>query len=138
MKRYEQIPHTADIAAKIYGRTMSGLFQNAAYAMFDMMGDLEGLGLDVTVRVKTQAPDTEGLLVSWLNELLYLSYSRQAIFSEFSVTSLGASEFSGEARGQELKDYGKHIRTEIKAATYHDLRIEKTDHGYEVVIVFDV
>jgi SHS2 domain-containing protein len=138
MKRYEQIPHTADIAAKIYGRTLPELFQNAAYAMFDMMGDLEGLGLDMTVRVKTQALDSEGLLVSWLNELLYLAYSRQALFSDFSVTSLGENELRGEARGQELKDYAKHIRTEIKAATYHDLEIKRTDQGYEIVIVFDV
>ena len=122
MKRYEQIPHTADIAAKVYGRTMSELFQNAAYAMFDMIGDLEGLEFDTTVRVKTQAPDAEGLLVSWLNELLYLAYSKQAMFSEFSITFLGENELQGEARGQGLKDYAKRIRREIKAATYHDLR----------------
>ena len=42
MKPYEQVPHTADLAARIYGKTLDELFSNAALCMFDMMGDLFG------------------------------------------------------------------------------------------------
>ncbi len=138
MKRYEQIPHTADIAARIYGKTVPELFENAAYAMFDMMGDLEGLGLDETARVEVEAPDRESLLVSWLNELLYNSYSRQALFAEFRVLKLEENRITAEAKGQKLQKGTERLSSEIKAATYHDLEIKKTDSGYEVVIIFDV
>ena len=138
MRRYEQISHTADIAARIYGKTLPELFENAAYAMFDMMGDIEGLRLDETVRIKTEAPDRESLLVSWLNELLYNSYSKQALFSEFHVLDLEGNRITAEAKGQKLEKETERLRSEIKAATYHDLEIKKTDSGYEIVVVFDV
>ena len=31
------MPHTADLAARIYGKDLPDLFANAAFAMFDMM-----------------------------------------------------------------------------------------------------
>ena len=43
MKRYEQFPHTSDIGIRVFGRDLKELFQNAAFAMFDTMADLEGL-----------------------------------------------------------------------------------------------
>lgn len=138
MKRYQQIPHTADFAAIIYGKTIEDLFQNAAYAMFDMMGDLEGLETSEKILVAAEAPDTESLLVSWLNELLYKAYSKEMLFSRFRVISLGEGKMEGEALGEKLTEDKTRIKAEIKAATYHDLKIVKTDQGYEIRIVFDV
>ena len=138
MKRYEQTPHTADIAAKIYGTNMKELFENAAYAMYDMMGDIEGLKTDEVVRIQAEALDKESLLVSWLNELLFVSYSKTALFSEFNITSLEENKLQAEVRGQKIENNIKRLHTEIKAATYHDLKIQKTDKGYMVIVVFDV
>ena len=138
MKRYEQVPHTADLAARIYGKDLPGLFENAAYAMFDLIGDLKALETDETAKVKVEAGDTESLLISWLNELLYVSYVKQALFSEIHVLSLEEKELTAEIKGQKLKGCTKRLRTEIKAATYHDLEIQKTDEGYVVTVVFDI
>jgi SHS2 domain-containing protein len=135
MKRYEQIPHTADLAAKIYGDSLQELFENAAFAMFDMMGDLEGLKPEEKVDIKVEAPDTEDLLVSWLNEVLYASYM---LFTEFQVEPIENNKLSAVARGQRIEEGPERIKSEIKAATYHDLKIEKTDKGFEVTVVFDV
>ncbi|MFH1553163.1 MAG: archease [Candidatus Omnitrophota bacterium] len=138
MKRYEQIPHTADLAARIYGQNIPELFENAAYAMFALMGDIDRLELEETVLVEVEAPDTESLLVTWLNELLYRAYSRSALFSEFKVLSLEGNKLRAEAKGQRLGENKERLRSEIKAATYHDLEIEKSDEGYQVTVVFDV
>lgn len=138
MKRYEQIPHTADLAAKIYGDSLQELFENAAFAMFDMMGDLEGLKPEEKVDIKVEAPDTEDLLVSWLNEVLYASYIKKMLFTEFQVGPIENNKLSAVARGQRIEEGPGRIRSEIKAATYHDLNIEKTDKGFEVTVVFDV
>ena len=138
MKRYEQIFHTADLAAIIYGQDIKELFENSAYAMFDMMGDIGGLGASEIVKVHLVAPDRESLLISWLNELLYLSYSKSALFSEFNVTVLTETELQAEAKGQSIAKDIKRLHTEIKAATYHDLKIQQTNKIYMVTIVFDV
>ena len=138
MKRYEQIPHTADIAAKIYGKTIPELFENAAYAMFDMMVDLKEVKDEEAVTLKVEAPDNETLLISWLNELLYYSYSHKILFYEFSVVSLEDNKLTAMAVGKSVGKEIKQINKEIKAATYHDLEIKKISKGYEVTVVFDV
>ncbi|MEA3490224.1 MAG: archease [Candidatus Omnitrophota bacterium] len=138
MKRYEQIPHTADIAAKIYGKDLSGLFENAAFAMFDMMADLGGIEPEESVNIKVEAPDREGLLISWLNEILYVSYIKGVLFTEFHVGKLEENRLAAEVKGQKLGDNTGRIHTEIKAATYHDVAIRDTDDGYTVTVVFDV
>ncbi len=138
MKRYEQIPHTADLAARIYGQDMTELYRNAAYAMFDMMADLDGVTGVETVKVKAKAPDNESLIIAWLNEVLYLAYERELVFCDFDVKVLAETRVEAEVKGQGLKVKEGVMHTEIKAATYHDLEIKKREHGYEVTIVFDV
>jgi len=137
MKKYEQIEHTADIAARIYGGTIRELFENAAFAMFDMMGDLDGLLPEETCEVSAEGADKESLLVSWLNELGYRAQSGGMLFFRFEVTALEETALTGVAQGQKIV-WGERCRTEIKAATYHELEIKKTDEGYEVTVVFDV
>jgi len=138
MERYKQIPHTADIAAVIYGRTVPELFENAAYAMFDMMGDISAMEPETAVKVQLEAPDTESLLISWLNELLYRSYFKQVLFFDFHVIALEGNKLTAGAKGQRISEDKKRLRLEIKAATYHDLEIKETGSGYEITIVFDV
>ena len=138
MERYEQVPHTADIAARVFGETVPGLFENAAFAMFDIMADLGGLDADTVVKVELEAPDTESLLVAWLNELLYRSYLKQVLFFDFQIIALENNTLQAEARGRKMPDRRERMRTEIKATTYHALEIKKTGPGYEVTVVFDV
>ena len=136
MKRYEQIPHTADLAAKVFGGSLEELFENAAYALFDMAFDLEGVVPDVVLEVKVGGADTGDLLITWLNELLYRSFSEEMIFTKFKIGDFNDNSLSASVKG--VKICAERIKAEIKAATYHDLSINKTDKGYEVTVVFDV
>jgi SHS2 domain-containing protein len=138
MKRYEQIPHTADIAIRAYGRDLSELFINAAYGMFDIIADLEGLKTSVSVDVNLKAPSKEELLIAWLDELLYNFYTKGIIFSEFEITSIVDNNLIGKASGRHIGENRNRLKTEIKAATYHDLEIKESPEGLSVDIVFDV
>jgi SHS2 domain-containing protein len=131
---YEEVEHTADLALRIRGRTVPELFANAAYAMFDRMANLERVPLTATRRLRVSGLDLEGLLVSWLNELLFLQETRHEIYREFTIhsftmTSLQASVSGGPAQDQ---------HTIIKGATFHNLAIEPTAEGYVTTVVFDV
>jgi len=85
MKPYEQIPHTADIAVRVYGKDLKELFRNAAWGMFDIIADLEGLESSVSINIDLKAPQKEELLVSWLDELLYNFYTKDIIFFKFDI-----------------------------------------------------
>lgn len=138
MKRYEQIPHTADIAIRVYGKDVRELFINAAYGMFDIIADLEGMKNSTSQKINVEAPSQEELLVFWLDELLYNFYTKGIIFSEFDIGFLNGHRLTAQVHGRHLVENKNRLKTEIKAVTYHNLKIREGDGGYTVEIVFDV
>ena len=138
MKRYEQFPHTADIGVRVFGKDPEELFVNAAFAMFDIIADLEGLKGDIVKDFKVQADNQEELLVAWLDELLYNFYTKQIIFYKFEVKEISPTSLSARAYGRPVSANRNRLKTEIKAATYSDLKITKTGEAYQVEIIFDV
>ena len=133
-KRFEEIAHTADLAMRAYGRDMKELFANAAYGMFSLMADLSAITPVVHRRVHLQAPDQEALLVDWLNELLYLHEAEGEVYSSFDIQALSPTELSATVEG----DKTEAVTKVIKAATFHDLEITKTEDGYAATITFDI
>ena len=75
-KPYELIDHTADIAIKAYGKSLSEAFENAAKAMFDIITDSSEIESVGQYDVELEAPDLEQLLVDWLSELLFIHSSQ--------------------------------------------------------------
>lgn len=138
MRRYEQFEHTADIGVRVWGRDLTELFENAAFALFDTIADLEGLRTTVMKKLTVTAAGREELVVAWLDELLYHFYTSQIIFSSFAVEKLTDTTLEATVKGRPVGENRNRLKTEIKAVTYHDLAITKTDDGYRVDIVLDV
>ena len=138
MKRYEQFPHTADIGVRVYGKDLKELFENAAFAMFDLTADLEGLKGGQGENFELEADSPEELLVKWLDELLYNFYTKQIIFFKFDIKELSPTRMKAVSSGRPVGANKNRLKMEIKAATYHNLAIKKTSKGYEVEIIFDV
>ena len=137
-KRYEQFSHTADIGVRVFGKTLKELFENAAFAMFDILADLEGLKGEIAQDFELTAPNHEELLISWLDELLYHFYAKNIIFYKFEVMELSEDIIRAKAFGRSISENRNRLKTEIKAATYYNLKIIKKDDYYEVCIIFDV
>ena len=138
MKNYELIEHTADVGIRVKGADLQELFVNAALAMFDIIAERktpETKALE-KITVAQKADDLEELFLNWLNELLSLSATRELIFSDFTFSSLDNNNLHAILCGSSIANY--RINTEIKAATYHELKIEKTPSGWQAEVIFDV
>lgn len=138
MKRYEQFPHTSDIGIRVFGRDLKELFQNADFAMFDTMADLEGLKGGSEDKFSLKGKDYEDLLVLWLDELLYNSCTKDVLYFRFEIDELTENTIKASAFGRPAGVNRNRLKKEIKAATYSGLHIDKTDSGYKVEIIFDV
>lgn len=138
MKRYEQFPHTADVGVRVFGKDLKALFENAAFAMFDVIADLEGLRGNIEQDVRLDAACPEELLVAWLDELLYRFYTKKIIFYRFEVSLLSGTRLEAKAYGRPVGANRNRLKTEIKAATYADLEIKKTPEGMQVEVIFDI
>lgn len=135
---YKLIEHTADIAIIVKGRNLKGLFKNAALAMFDIIAQEKDKTASKTEKlvIKQKADNLEELFVNWLNELLSLSFTKELIFSDLKIDKLNEDSIVASVFGKNFKYY--KMNTEIKAATYYELKIEKATNGWKAKVIFDV
>ena len=138
----EQVNHTADVACIVRGRTLEELFENAALALMGYLVDPASVEPRESEKVAIEASDLEECLIEWLQEILFRVDVRRRLFSRFEVHAAGPGGVSATAFG-EACDSGRHVLLrEIKAATYHGLKIERSDSSagplYQARLVFDI
>lgn len=137
-KGFEVLDHTADIGISVYGADLKELFANAALGLFSLMAELADVKENLQRQLKLSAEDEEGLLVHWLNELIYIFDVEHIIFKRFEIDKLTGSQLTARCFGEQMKPGQHELKREIKAATYHMLRIDEGSDGYKVKIIFDV
>lgn len=139
--KFEYFDHEADIGIVGYGRNLEEAFEQGAKAMFNIMADINTIKCEKKVDIEVRAGDKGALFVEWLNELLALKDIEGMLFSEFEVKIEEKGNMlvlKGTAEGEKI-NYEKHrVDIEVKAATYSQLKIEKTDGLWKVQCVVDV
>ncbi|MEE8599257.1 MAG: archease [Dehalococcoidales bacterium] len=136
-KDFEIIDHTADVGIVAYGADMSQAFANAARALFSLITELDDVAEVLYRDVELTAPDEEGLLVEWLNELIYLFDTENIIFKRFDIIELNHTQLKARSYGEKV-DKSKHkLKTGVKAATYHMLKVDRDD-VCQVQVLFDI
>ena len=139
MKTYEWIEHTADVGVVVYAKDLKILFKNAAAAMFELVAKpIKNISQSHSrkIKIRLDASNIEELLIRWLGELISLSDCKRLIFTKFEIQNLSDEHIDAWITGQSRKNFV--IETEIKAVTYHELKIQKKDHLYSAQIIFDV
>ena len=125
--------HTADWELEVWAPDLPALFEQAARGMYMLAGLRLQEGPYVKRRLELQANDDEILLVQFLDELLYLQSVEGIAFGKFQLQITG-NELKAELEGAPVASLDK----EIKAVTYHNIKIQAGPRGLEVRIVFDV
>jgi SHS2 domain-containing protein len=131
---HEELDHSADWALRVRGRDMSELCLVAASAMLAACGAGPTNGRSAERQVELTAADREGLLVVWLEEILFTLEVRLQIPTQIDVRVSGGLALSG--RWMEVP-LGR-IEKPIKAVTYNNLEVRDTGGELEATIVFDV
>ena len=138
MKKYEVFDHTADLGIRVFGRSRKKLFANAAYALFDLITDMEKVEEKISHEVSVEGSDIEELMINWLGELLYLFQGKELLFKGFTVEKLGKTNLKASVVGEKFRSRKHPINMEIKAVTYHQIEIKKEAEGWSARIIFDV
>lgn len=135
MTGYTFEEHTGELEVRLEAPTLAGLFLEAGRALAEVMGatpDAPGSGEQE--RVRLSAPDPETLLVDWVNELILRAERAKRVMTELRVERATERELEARVRGSEVEA----LRTQVKAATFHDLRVERGPEGYRATLVLDV
>jgi len=130
---FREISHTADWELEVWGSTIDALLRQAALGMFALMRVKVRRSVRICKEIELEIYDWESLLVDFLNEVLYWSESERIGFDEYEIAIDGRT-LQAEICGFPVDTQEK----EIKAVTYHNLKIQKTQEGFITRIVFDV
>jgi SHS2 domain-containing protein len=136
---YTEIEHTADVGMELTARDERSAFEKAAACMFDLVCDLDTVGdtWREMVRVEARADDLQNMMVRWLSELLYLFETERVLMSSFDIVGMDEGVIRAHVAGEAF-DPGRHaVKAELKAPTYHDLRIEEDGAVWSVRVIFD-
>ncbi|MBI4990670.1 archease [Candidatus Gottesmanbacteria bacterium] len=129
---------TADVAYKVYGKTIEELFQNAAEAVEQVMVDLKTINPLNNQQLSISNQQLDNLLLDFLNELLFYKDSQGLVFCQFKISIRNKYELNAKLFGEKI-DIKKHkLRCDVKAVTRHHLEIKKDDGKFIATIVLDI
>jgi len=140
VEKYRFLEHTADAKFQAYGATLEEVFANAALATVTLMWDWKKIEKKIVRNVKVEGKDLKQLLVSFLEEILYLLDSRNFLTSaaeNVRVEQDGSryvlkALFKGDIYSDKYEIYG-----DVKAITYNEMKIEDRN-GFIVQVVVDM
>jgi len=139
MKRaFKIIDHTADVGIVAYGNDIEELFANAALALFSLIAEPGNVEASLRFDLEVCGNDRESLLVAWLNELIYLFDVERILFSRFEIESADQVSIKAACYGEHFDPMKHHMKTGVKAATYHMLELDRNGDGYRAQIILDI
>ena len=146
MEIFVQLPHTADIKIRAFGATKNELFEHALVGMFQVIGphahgcvQKNGMLVCSTLpkshEIELEAQDLESLLVDFLSQAWWLSDVHNEAYLDADVQLISEKHLRAIVHGVAITGFDV---VEIKAVTYHDLRIEQVNGRWQADIVFDI
>jgi SHS2 domain-containing protein len=129
---YREHEHTADWELEVWAPDLSSLLEQAARGMFSLAGARHDDGSRLVRHLEVRAHDAESLLVGFLSELLYLADG--GLYPAQFQLELDEYNLKADVSGPPLTSLSK----EIKAVTYHNLKVVRGKRGLQTRIVFDV
>jgi SHS2 domain-containing protein len=124
---FELLEHTADVGIRAWAATLEEAFEHATEGLAQVQGALAPEGPGEPMPVEVTAPDPGGLLVDWLNEVLWVLEVSQAGLAGVRVERVADGVASGLV---EVAPGGPDPDgTFVKAVTYHRLRVEPDPGG---------
>ena len=136
--RYIVFDHTADLGLEIYGTDEQELFVNAAFALFDSMTDVSRVDVAAKRSFEIEGSDREDLFINFLREMLYMYNGEGFLVNAVTLDIMNSHRVTGMAIGEPYNPTKHRITKEIKAVTYHLLRVERTKQGWYGRIICDV
>ncbi len=135
---FREIEHTADLGIEAEGATPADLFAAAAEGFYSLIADTAGVEPNQEIQVEASGSGWEELLQAWLSELLAEFNLRGFVGKDCAVKHIEAERVFGTVKGERLDLTRHRFHTEIKAVTYHELKVWREDGVWRARVIFDV
>jgi SHS2 domain-containing protein len=135
---YEVFEHTADLGLRIQAATLESLFAEAGAALFSVLvANLDSVGRVQEKTFEIPGREHDYLLFDWLSELLYTLETERLLLVEFAV-QFDEHGLRAVCRGERVDRQRHDLDHEVKAITYHELKVQATDAGWLAEVIVDI
>ncbi len=135
---YETFDHTADIGIRVRAAELNELFADAARGLFAaIVANLDDVLPVQQISFRVSGDRLDDLLFDWLAELLYTFDTRRLVFSDFHAEVVD-NGLTATARGEPMDRSRHEMDMEVKAITYHGLKVERQGDGWLAEFIVDI
>ncbi len=138
MSKYALLEHSSEAKLIVQGHDAAGLFRQAGREFTDIITDVDEVLPQEKYEIKIEAESQEELLVEFLRKLLFLFDADRVLFSKFEIQELSPQRLRAEVWGEGF-DADRHLfKTEVKAVTHYQLKVEETKDGLRACVILEI
>ncbi|HWX78329.1 MAG TPA: archease [Candidatus Acidoferrales bacterium] len=137
-KNYRLTTRQSELAVRVIGNSQADLFANSAFALFDVMTDVDKIEIKEELPLEVEGMDRDDLLVNWMRELLYLYQGSGYMLKEFRIHDVKDTVVKAAVCGEKIDPDRHEIRKEISAVAYNQGRMQKTGNQWTAQLIFEI
>ena len=135
---YELFEHTADLGLRVRAASLEELLAEAGRGFLAMLvANPEAVRPVQSRTIELAAEEPGYLLFDWLSELLFAFESEKLLLAEFDL-QLSAGKLTATCRGEPMDTTRHQMEHEVKAITYHGLRVEPQGDQWSAELIVDI
>lgn len=132
------IEHPADIGLEAFGHSLKDVFEYAANGLISIIVEPSSVDAVEQRFVRLVASDAENLLVKWLSEILYLYDGQNFLMSDVSIEQISSTELEAVITGEPVNERKHEFKLDVKAVTYHQLKVANEKGIWSVRVFLDI
>lgn len=138
MGTFAYLDHSADVMIHLEASSLSDLFSTAGRALMEWMGPAPPESHEFEENITVEAEGYEELLVRWLQELLYFFHQKHAYLSQVLAIRITQSRIEAAIQCRAWDESCAQAFQEVKAITYHKLRVDQCGEVWHANVILDI
>ena len=92
----------------------------------------------VSFPVMAEADSVDQLMVHWLQELHLAFDMRRLVLTHFWIDEISRTHIEGGGKGMKFDETRHKLGAQIKAVTYHHLKVQEQNGIWIAEVIFDI
>lgn len=135
---HREIDHTADLGFEVWAPSLAGLYAESLLALAELCYDRGAVRPSQERRLEAFAISHEERMVRWLQETYFWLEADLWLAREARQVDVDGDIVRGTVFGEPYDAERHTLHTEIKAITYHRMKVERDEGLWRTTVIVDV
>lgn len=135
---YHLLDHTGELGFWLERPKLKEVFEGAAEVLFDLMLASKDRQATDQEEIAVQGLGKEFLLNQWLTELLSRFFIQGRIYARSDVKEISDTLVRATVWSRRFEPKNDRLKVEVKAITFHQLKVEPSEKGWKAQVILDV